>query len=243
MHFMRAIVSSFQILVIVIVTIFCATIAVILRVITLKESNALLVGRKLWSPILLFITGVRVEIEGLENITKNKACIFVANHSSHFDIPVLFNSLPVNIYFVAKKELKNIPFLGWAIQAAGMIFIDRSDKEKAYKSLEKAVTDIKSGKNIFTFPEGTRSKTGALNSFKKGAFVIAKTGEIDIIPIALVGINKILPSNSYIIRPGKVKIIVGEKWKFEDYQHLSVEQMANQMKSKVESLMPQNSNT
>ena len=91
------------------------------------------------------------------------------------------NITPINkvnrdkpIHFIAKKELKKIPFIGWYVTAAGMIFIDRTNREKAMRSMKKAGTLIRNGRNVITFPEGTRSSNGKLNLFKRGSFIIKK---------------------------------------------------------------------
>ena len=97
----------------------------------------------------------------------------------------MYMSLDRPIFFIAKKEIKQIPFLGWYMSIAGMIFLDRSNHENAMRSMRNAGNEIKKGKNIISFPEGTRSKTNQIGQFKRGSFIIAKEGKIPIVPVAI----------------------------------------------------------
>lgn len=145
-------------------------------------------ARNQWAPGILWICGVRMKVYGLENLDHTQPYVFVANHQSYLDIPYLFRATPMNLYFIAKKELKKIPFLGWYMMATGMIFIDRSNRAKSIASLEKSATLVHDGKSVLLFPEGTRSKGGYLSAFKKGPFMLASKADV---PIAPVGIRQI----------------------------------------------------
>lgn len=165
----------------------------------------------MWSPGILWGAGVRnIKVTGLDNFDKKKSYIFVSNHQSHLDIPSIIRSLPVNLYFIAKKELKWVPFLGQYVWATGMIFIDRSNRKKAVQSLDRAGKLIKKGKSVLAFPEGTRSLDGKLQRFKKGPFMLAIQHEIEIVPIAVGDTYKVLPSKSWKFTPHTVKISVGK---------------------------------
>lgn len=168
-------------------------------------------ARTMWSPGILWGAGVKnIEVTGLGNIDKKKSYIFVSNHQSTLDIPSIIRSVPVNLYFIAKKELKWIPFLGQYVWATGMIFIDRSNRKKAIESLQKAGKLIKKGKSVLAFPEGTRSLDGKLRSFKKGPFMLAIQHEIEIVPIAIQDTYKVLASNTWRFTPHTVKVSVGK---------------------------------
>ena len=101
-------------------------------VIFFSRKLPLWMARNIWAPGILFCYGAKVEKSGLENIDKNKPYIYIANHESFLDIAVLFRSIPVNLYFIGKEELKKMPFIGWYMAAVGMIFIDRSDRRKSF---------------------------------------------------------------------------------------------------------------
>lgn len=162
----------------------------------------------IWARTILFFAGTKLEVEGLEKIDKNRPYIFVGNHQSHFDVLSAFSVLPQPVRYIAKKELFKFPIFGWAMMAAGIIKVDRSNREKALKSIDTAVETIKKGVSITIFPEGTRSHDGNIHKFKKGAFVMAMKGQIPIVPVAISGARYILKKHSLRLKPGKVKIII-----------------------------------
>ena len=136
--------------------------------------------------------------------------IFMSNHESQLDPPVLIGVLPLPAVYIAKKEVKYIPFVGWAAMVAGVIFIDRRDRERAIRSIHAAAMEIRGGKNVVIFPEGTRSRTGAMLPFKKGGFALAQEAGVPIVPLATVGGFRVLPPGSLRIRPGRYDVVVGE---------------------------------
>jgi 1-acyl-sn-glycerol-3-phosphate acyltransferase len=136
--------------------------------------------------------------------------IFMSNHESQMDPPVLIAALPLPAVYIAKQELKYLPFIGWAAWAAGVIFIDRRDRERALRSIHDAALQIRGGKSVVIFPEGTRSRTGQLLPFKKGGFALALDAGVPIIPIATVGGFQVLPRGTLRFRPGRYLVLVGE---------------------------------
>ncbi|MDR3684046.1 MAG: lysophospholipid acyltransferase family protein [Geothrix sp.] len=139
-----------------------------------------------------------------------QSVIFMSNHESQLDPPVLIAALPVPAVYIAKKELQYVPFIGWAAWAAGVIFIDRSDRERAFRSIHDAAQQIRGGKNVVIFPEGTRSRTGQMLPFKKGGFALAQDADVPIVPMATVGGFRVLPSGSLRLRTGPYTVLVGE---------------------------------
>jgi 1-acyl-sn-glycerol-3-phosphate acyltransferase len=156
------------------------------------------------------MTGSRVKTEGREKVDFSQPHIFVFNHQSTLDIAVAFQSIPVGLRFIAKKELKNIPFLGWYMQAMGMIFVDRKRGQKAYRSLEKAAEMVNKGANIISFPEGTRSPDGTIMNFKKGTFVVAIRARAPIVPVAVEGTRHVMPKNTFRFRPHPIRVAFGQ---------------------------------
>lgn len=142
-------------------------------------------ARTMWAPVILWVCGVKLKVSGLENVNVDHSYVLVSNHQSFLDIPVLFRALIINLYFVAKKELKKIPFLGWYMMATGMIFIDRSNRNKSIASLQRAAKLIQKGKSVIMFPEGTRSKDGYLADFKKGPFMLARQADVEVLPVGI----------------------------------------------------------
>lgn len=199
------------------------------------------VSKYFWSRGLLAIAGARLKITGRENLDPKGNYIYISNHESDYDIPAIYASIPVNLYFIAKKELKKIPFLGWAMQAVGMIFIDRSNREKAVRSMKEAGEIIRRGKNVLSFPEGTRSRTGKIARFKKGTFILARENNLNIVPLAVDGTHEILPSNKFVLQPGTVRVIIGKPIITAEYAHLSPDEFAAAAKDVIENLLTENS--
>ncbi|MGB7568174.1 MAG: lysophospholipid acyltransferase family protein [Chitinivibrionales bacterium] len=166
---------------------------------------------RLWSLQLLFMCDVKVKVEGLEKIKKDQRYVFVANHQSYFDIPVMYAGLFANLSFVAKKELFVIPFLGWGMAAIGHIWIDRKNARKARKSITRAVSMLKRNKiSLVLFPEGTRSMSGKVGEFKRASFVLALEAGVPVVPVAICGTREVQPKSSLKIIPGVVKLIIGD---------------------------------
>ncbi len=166
------------------------------------------ISRKVWGPGLLWLAGASLDTEGTEKLDARKHYIFFANHRSYYDIPALCAALPVPVYFVAKREILKIPLFGWGMWAIGMVFVDRSNPERARASMGKAAAGIKKGKSILAFPEGTRSGTGRLQPFKKGIFHVAKQGKIPMVPVAVSGTQQVLPHNAKLA-PGHIRVTIG----------------------------------
>ena len=141
-----------------------------------------------WSKFLIKISGVRLEINGKENIANDKNYIFAPNHTSFIDFPVLFISVGKYLVFVAKKELKRIPIFNSILDISGFVFVDRENTDKAVKSLDELKADIKNiPRSIVIFPEGTRSESLELGNFKKGAAVLGINTGLPIVPVYIDG--------------------------------------------------------
>ncbi|MBM3265463.1 MAG: 1-acyl-sn-glycerol-3-phosphate acyltransferase, partial [candidate division Zixibacteria bacterium] len=140
-----------------------------------------------WSRALLRLGRIPVTLHGIEHLPPDRLCVLVANHASAADIPVLFGSLPFQFRVIAKESLFRIPILGWVMSLAGYIHIDRSHPRKAVRSLKRAAQKIHSGLPVLVFPEGTRSRTGDLQPFKGGAFLLAIEAGVPVVPVGIRG--------------------------------------------------------
>ena len=189
---------------------FWISLAGLMMVLTLNGNVPLIMARRCWAPMHWRITGSRMFVEPLPDLDWSKPYIFVMNHQSAMDIPCAFAALPVNLRFVAKHVLKYVPFLGWFMAMTGMIFINRSNSREAVASLARAGERIRSGKSILVFPEGTRSLDGLILPFKKGPFVLAIAAQVPIVPIAIEGSMRVLPSNSISLRKHPIRVKVGQ---------------------------------
>jgi 1-acyl-sn-glycerol-3-phosphate acyltransferase len=159
-----------------------------------------------WAKIQLWVSGVRVKVKGLEHLDKESPHIYMSNHQGSYDIFALLSCLPVQFRWIAKKELFAIPILGWAMRAANYISIDRSGKRKALASIERAAGKIKGGISVVIFPEGTRSRNGSIQPFKRGGFTLAIKSGVPIIPLTINGSWNVMPRGSMKVRPGEIRV-------------------------------------
>jgi len=163
-----------------------------------------------WSRWLLGAAGIRVHFEGLEHTRAAPALLFMANHESVLDIPVVALAMPDSLRFIAKHSIQWIPFFGWAMKASGgCIFVDRGNREKAVVSLQLAAERIREGHCVLVFPEGTRSRDGRLGEFKKGPFHLAAEARVPIVPVAIQGTRELMPKRSLRIYAGDVRVRFG----------------------------------
>lgn len=218
--------APFRILAAVLALFVFGFLGIVLRLIGFNAHRVvMLIGHQLFARTILFISGVRLHVHGKENFHTEPA-IYVSNHTSQMDIPAITAAFPFPLFFVAKHSLRSVPFLGWYMRAVGMIFVDRTNREKAMQSMRDAAEIIRSGKNVLTFPEGTRSPDGELKLFRRGSFVIAKEGGLAIVPVAVTGTFASLPKKSYVIRPSQVHVYIGKAILPESIKDKTVEQIA-----------------
>lgn len=154
---------------------------------------------KAWAETICALSGLRIHVSGLENLETVKSALFLSNHQSYFDIPVLFVALTHSFRIAAKKELFKIPVFGQAIKKCGFLPVDRRNAEASQKLLVIMQERFKSGENFLMFPEGTRYVGEGVGDFKSGAFHLAIKTEEPIIPICIYGTHKALPKYGYLI--------------------------------------------
>ena len=165
---------------------------------------------RVWGRILVAVSLIRIRVEGLEKLDPKATYVFVANHSSYMDIPVLLSTLPHQFRFFAKKGLYKIPFLGTHLRRAGHLPVDRSNARNSLKSMTEGARIIaERGTSVLLFPEGGRSPEG-LREFKEGAAYIAIKAGVPVVPVALVGMRKLLPMGSIHLRAGVATVRVGD---------------------------------
>ncbi len=184
--------------------------ALLVMLFTLNRSASMHVAQKWWSPVMLWAGGAKLEVMGLENLVKGQPYIFVSNHQSTIDIPVLFLALMWDCRFVAKKALKYVPILGWYMSLAKFVFVDRANHREAVRSLDEAGAQIRGGISIIVFPEGTRSDDCKVHPFKKGPFALAMKAQVPVVPVAIEGSGALMPKNSWQITPGPIRVTVGK---------------------------------
>lgn len=164
---------------------------------------------RLWAPGLLIGAGVRLRVEGLQQVDFKQPHVFVANHQSVIDVCALFRALPVPIRFVIKQEIAKVPFIGWYARAMGMVFIERGHAREAVERLHGVVSLVRDGASLCAFPEGTRSRDDSVGPFKGGAFQVALQAGVSVVPIAIEGSGKVLPAAGFKVRPGVIRVRIG----------------------------------
>lgn len=164
-----------------------------------------------WARRLLWVSGVKVKVEGLEKIALDGSYVFVSNHLSYMDTPVFLANIPVQFRFLAKQGLFQIPLLGTHLARAGHIPVPRENARAAVKTMSTAAQAIRErGISLLIFPEGGRSMDGELASFKEGAAYIAIRAGVPLVPVALKGTREILPYGSGHVRSGAVLVRIGD---------------------------------
>jgi 1-acyl-sn-glycerol-3-phosphate acyltransferase len=176
------------------------------------EKRQIAVARA-WARSLLWIGGVKLEVEGRERLHAQGPYVFSANHLSFFDTPVALAAIPVQFRFLAKEELFRFPwlFIGWHLKTAGHVPVPLDDPRASVRALSRTAKLIESdGTSVFFFSEGGRSEDGTLQEFKDGAAYIAIKAGAPLVPVALIGVREILPKGSSLVRGGRVRVRIGE---------------------------------
>lgn len=190
--------------------IMAGTLSVLVSLLSFNQTAGHWVMKHIYCRGFFVILGYTPTSSGLDNLDFTKTYVFASNHESHMDTQSIYMNYPKNLHFIAKKELKYVPVVGWVISALGMIFVDRKNSEKARQSIAKAALLIRNGKNVISFPEGTRTKDGEIKRFKRGLFNIALQAGVDIVPVAVAGAREVMPSGSFKISPGPIHVAFGK---------------------------------
>ncbi len=195
---------------------------------------------RLWTWGILKIGGIHLKVKGLGSLDPSRPYVFISNHQSNIDIPVLFHSLKAfQLRWVAKKELVYVPVFGWAFWASKHILVDRSSRSKAMASIKKAREKVKGGISVVFFPEGTRSPDGKLLPFKRGGFLLALKTRVPIVPVTIKGSGGILPKGDWRIRNGEIEVIVGEPIPIDRYHPSELPTLLSRVRKVMESgLLP-----
>ena len=159
---------------------------------------------KAWGRIVLWITPVWVRRVGQVHIEAGQSYVVVANHQSIYDILLVYGYLPLDFKWVMKIELRKMPFVGFACEKMGHIYVDRRNRQASIRAMDAAKDKLVNGTSVFFFPEGTRNNGVQLISFKKGAFKMARDLQLPILPVSISGANRVMPTGGVRILPGKI---------------------------------------
>jgi 1-acyl-sn-glycerol-3-phosphate acyltransferase len=192
-----------------------------------------------WGRAVVRASGAPVVPIGMDRIDWSAPHVLVANHISAYDIVALASVLPVPFFFVGKKELNRVPLFGTAWRAAGHVSIDRSNRNRAIASLKQAGARIRHGRGvIIVFPEGTRSRTGSLQAFKKGAFIMAADAALPLIPTMIIGSDRIQPRGTYRVHPGPIEIRFAEPVDAAEFGPERVDDLTEAVRARMLDMIP-----
>jgi 1-acyl-sn-glycerol-3-phosphate acyltransferase len=224
---------ALKLTVIALVTVPLAVVTIVLGLLDPHGKHVYRINQ-LWSWLFLRIAGISVKITGVNHVDSNQKYVFMVNHQSNIDIPVLINSLSqFQLRWIAKKELLWVPFFGWAMWASKHITIDRTNPLGALKTLQRAKERIAAGISVVVFPEGTRSRDGKLLRFKKGGFRLAVQTGTAIVPVTINGSGALLPSGAWRLQPGTIEVTLGQPIAVEGYQLGNLRLLSEQVRERI----------
>jgi 1-acyl-sn-glycerol-3-phosphate acyltransferase len=215
-------------------TIFFGLMAVIFSILVNQRVGSY-IGGVIWSRFNAFLTPMFVHVSGRENINPKQSYVVVSNHQSVYDIFLIYGWLGVDLKWIMKKELSKVPGVGFGSKMVGHIFIDRSNSKKALESINEAKRKLVNGISIVIFPEGTRSVTGELGQFKRGAFKIAFDLRLPILPITVVDTKNIMPTNTLNILPGRVKMVIHDPVDLNSYSEKESDLLIEEVRRRIDS--------
>jgi 1-acyl-sn-glycerol-3-phosphate acyltransferase len=186
---------------------------------------------RFWANSILWVSRVKVTVSGAEKLDPSQSYIYMPNHQSNADIPVLLGRLPVQFRWLAKAELFKIPIFGRAMRGVGYISIDRSNRKSAFESLARAADTIRNGTSVLIFPEGTRSRDGSILPFKKGGFVLAVDSGVPIVPVVIHGTRGIIAKGRLMIRPAPVTMQILDPVETADYTRKTKDALLERIRS------------
>ena len=198
--------------------------------VTERDALAQAIARK-WAQSGLAMNGSSIHVTGAEYVPETGGLLFVANHQSNFDIPILVAHVPRDKGFIAKLELLKVPSFGRWMKYIGCIFIDRNDVRQSLETINNAAERIKAGHSLVIFPEGTRSADGSVGTFKAGSMRLALKAGVPIVPVTIIGSKDIMPKGSSVIKSASVKIIISPPLMPSDFEGMESKQVAEKVRS------------
>jgi len=188
-----------------------------------------------WSAALVRYARIAIDVSGLEQIPGDEAFVVMSNHRSHYDIPVLFQALrPRRLRMVAKTELFRVPIWAGAMRAAGFVEVNRTNRIAAMRSLDRARDAVRAGTSIWIAPEGTRGTGGEMGPFKKGGFHLAAGAEARILPIAVLGTERVLPARGTHVTDGeRVRVSIGTPIDPRDYPGAGLRDLMSAVRERI----------
>jgi 1-acyl-sn-glycerol-3-phosphate acyltransferase len=184
------------------------------------------------------LAGIEIEVQGLENLQPKRSYVFMSNHVSNLDPPILVPSIPGRCSVLVKKEVFRIPILGTAMQVADLVPVDRSNRDAAIESVRAAAEVLRRGLSMVIYPEGTRSPDGRLLPFKKGPFHLAMEASAPVVPVTILGTAKLWPKGTWAMHPGKATLIFHPP--LDSANFADRDQLMAAVREKIASALPEN---
>ncbi len=188
-----------------------------------------------WSRTIIALSSIwRLEVTGLEHLRKGKHYIIIANHQSMLDILAVCAALPLNFKFLAKRELFQIPFMGWAMASAGYVPVDRASHKSGREAARRIALVLQKNVSVLLFPEGTRSPDGKIQTFKMGAFKLARDNKVEILPVVVDGTGQALPKKSWFIRKRSTFVVsIGKPVSLDDFADASMDEAKEKIRHEM----------
>ncbi len=203
--------------------------------ITERDACAHDIARK-WAQSGLAMNGSSIQVTGIKNVPQDGGVLFVANHQSNFDIPIMIGHVPRDKGFVAKLELSKVPAFSRWMKYIGCIFIDRKNPRQSLTAINEAADRLKAGHSIVIFPEGTRSADGTVGPFKAGGLRLAIKAGVPIVPVTISGSKNIMPKGTSIIKSASVNILISPPILPDEFKGMD----SNQISEKVRNIIVSN---
>jgi len=199
-----------------------------------RDACAHAIARK-WAQSGLKMNGSSIHVSGIENVPETGGVLFVSNHQSNFDIPILVGHVPRDKGFIAKLELLKVPTFSRWMKYLGCIFIDRKDPRQSLTAISEAAERLKEGHSIVIFPEGTRSADGTIGPFKAGGLRLALKAGVPIVPVTISGSKNIMPKGTSLIKSASVNVIISHPLIPDELKGMDSNQIAEKVRNIIES--------
>ena len=201
-----------------------------------KDGRRLHGFARAWSITIMKTIFSPFRVVGLEKIDTSKAHVYAVNHGSALDIPALYAFLPFQFRILFKKELLSYPIVGWHLKRSGQVCIDQQHPARSVAHIRSALKTLKAGMPLVIFPEGGRSADGKIQPFLPGAFFLAIKAQVDVVPIALIGMYDLLPMNTYHIKPRPLEMRVGDPIPTDGMTLREMETLSQAVRERLEEL-------
>lgn len=185
------------------------------------------------------LAGIKYAVSGRDHLPRRGAVVFCANHQSNIDPPILFRLLNPRLHILFKAELKKLPILGRAFEIGGFVPIDRRSRDDSIAAIERAADSLRQGNSFLTFPEGTRSRTGALLPFKRGPFMMAIKAQVPIVPVAVQGGTAAMRKGSPFVHPARVSVRIGKPITTAGLGPADREELIARVRTSIEEMLAQ----